>query len=72
MHHVDVSSRGSGFIISGGNTAIEKKIVSKQNPTVKRHSISIPIGDLISSGIDKLCYGFKIYTSEASKINKKF
>lgn len=72
MHHVDVSSRGSGFIISGGNTVIEKKIVSKQNPAVKRHSISIPIGNFISSGIDKLCYGFKIYTSEASKINKKF
>ena len=72
MHNSSISSRGSGFIISGGNAAIEKKIVPEKIHLVKRHTMSIPIGSFISSSLDRLCCWFKIYTSEAALINKRF
>lgn len=72
MANNTMPSRGSGFIISGGNTTVEKKIIHTPPRIIKKHTFSFPIGSFISECAGKLCHGFGVYASEATKINKRF
>ena len=70
MHYNEIPVRGNGFIITGKHS-LSTQIPVKKTPKIKRKSIAVPLG-VFYDAASKVRRGFMAYTSEASKLNKRF